>query len=231
MRPKGRGWRTRNECRRSLLRRTRAHGERARAPEGRRGSKTGGEVRIWKDAIIKAGRLRALKSQSRRKQRIATPRIFTLNNKCRNRRWGKKIADTTNVASTRYRIHRRRRRLVDGDPRPVLIDHRRRSFGTMEMGIRKISIFFDTWLMIVLIICNSNLVPLLVRVYVHVDLALLVWSPTLLSTHVMYVHVLEGNGKCHREGRGACKRRGSDQGPARPSTTSSAPNTPLFLWL
>jgi len=38
------------------LRRTRARGKRARAPEGRRGRKTGGEVRSGKNAIIKAGR-------------------------------------------------------------------------------------------------------------------------------------------------------------------------------
>jgi len=38
------------------LRRTRAHGKRARAPEGIRGRKTGGEVRSGKNAIIKAGR-------------------------------------------------------------------------------------------------------------------------------------------------------------------------------
>jgi len=56
MRPKGRGWRTRNGCRRILLRRTQARGERARAPEGRRGRKTVGEVRSGKNAIIKAGR-------------------------------------------------------------------------------------------------------------------------------------------------------------------------------
>jgi len=44
IRPKGRG------CRRSLLRRTRAHGKRARAPEGRKGRKTGGEVRSGKNS-------------------------------------------------------------------------------------------------------------------------------------------------------------------------------------
>jgi len=38
------------------LRRTRARGKRARAPEERRGRKTGGEVRSGKNAIIKAGR-------------------------------------------------------------------------------------------------------------------------------------------------------------------------------
>jgi len=32
------------------LRRTRAHGKRARAPEGRKGRKTGGEVRSGKNA-------------------------------------------------------------------------------------------------------------------------------------------------------------------------------------
>ena len=56
MRPKGRGWRTSKGRRRSLLRRTRARGERARAPEGRKGRKTSGEVRSGKNAIIKAGR-------------------------------------------------------------------------------------------------------------------------------------------------------------------------------
>jgi len=38
------------------LRQIRAHGKRARAPEGRRGRKTGGEVRSGKNAIVKAGR-------------------------------------------------------------------------------------------------------------------------------------------------------------------------------
>jgi len=56
MRPKGRVRRARNGCRTSLLRRTRVRGERARAPEGRRGRKTGGEVRSGKNAIIKVGR-------------------------------------------------------------------------------------------------------------------------------------------------------------------------------
>jgi len=32
------------------------------------------------------------------------------------------------------------------DPRVVLMDSRRRSFGTVEMGIRNISVIFDTWL-------------------------------------------------------------------------------------
>jgi len=56
MRPKGRGWRTSNGCRRSLYRRTRARGKRVQAPEGRMGRKTGGEVRSGKNVIIKAGR-------------------------------------------------------------------------------------------------------------------------------------------------------------------------------
>ena len=38
------------------MRRTRAHGKRARAPEGRKGRKTGGEVRSGKNAVIKVGR-------------------------------------------------------------------------------------------------------------------------------------------------------------------------------
>ena len=38
-----------NGHRRSLLRWTRAHGKRARAPEGRKGRKTGGEVRSGKN--------------------------------------------------------------------------------------------------------------------------------------------------------------------------------------
>jgi len=53
---KGRLRRARNRCRRSLLRQTRARGERVRAPEGRRGRKTGGQVRSGKNAIVKAGR-------------------------------------------------------------------------------------------------------------------------------------------------------------------------------
>jgi len=36
------------------------------------------------------------------------------------------------------------------------------------------------------------------------------------------VYVLAGNVRCHNEGPGACKGRGSDQGPVRPSTTSYA---------
>ena len=47
---------TNNGRRRSLLRRTRAHGKRTRAPEGRKGRKTGGEVRSGKNAVIKVGR-------------------------------------------------------------------------------------------------------------------------------------------------------------------------------
>jgi len=42
--------------RRSLLRRTRAHGKRSRAPEGRKGRKTGGEVRSGKNTVINMGR-------------------------------------------------------------------------------------------------------------------------------------------------------------------------------
>ena len=56
IRPKGRGGRTNNGRRRSLWRRTRAHGKRARALEGRKGRKTGGEVRSGKNAVIKVTR-------------------------------------------------------------------------------------------------------------------------------------------------------------------------------
>ena len=36
------------------------------------------------------------------------------------------------------------------------------------------------------------------------------------------VYDLAGNGRCHNEGPGACKGRGSDQKPVRPWTTSYA---------
>ena len=45
------------------------------------------------------------------------------------------------------------------------------------------------------------------------------------------ITVLAGNGRCHNEGPGACKGRGSDQGPVRLWTTSYALNNPLLLWL
>jgi len=53
---KGQVKRARNGCRRSLLRRTRARGERARASEERRGRSSGGEVRSGENAIVKARR-------------------------------------------------------------------------------------------------------------------------------------------------------------------------------
>jgi len=56
MRPKCRGCRTRCGCTRSLWRRTRVRGGRAHASEGRRGRKTGGEVRSGKNVIIKVAR-------------------------------------------------------------------------------------------------------------------------------------------------------------------------------
>ena len=48
---------------------------------------------------------------------------------------------------------------------------------------------------------------------------------------VLCVYVLAGNDKFSQWGCGAWKGRGSDQGPTRPLTTSSAPNTPPCLWL
>jgi len=54
--PQGLSVTSENRCTRSLLRRTRARRERARAPAGRRGRKTGGEVRSGGNAIIEAGR-------------------------------------------------------------------------------------------------------------------------------------------------------------------------------
>jgi len=61
-----------NGRRRSLLRRTRAHEKRARAPEGRKGRKTGGEVRSGKNAVINAGKRegrRRVRAPKREKER------------------------------------------------------------------------------------------------------------------------------------------------------------------